>query len=89
MDMQQRVIEALRVSRDRQGCLIGDIFTDEEMGDIFKVVLREMRDPSESMLDASWRAAGESKEMRARTHAHYKRHWAAMVDAALGEAGGC
>ena len=73
MGMQQRVIEALRVSRDRQGCLIGDILTDEELGDIFKVVLREMRDPSEPMLDSSWH--------------DFKRHWATMVDAALGEVG--
>ena len=48
--------------------------------------LRALREPTEAMLDASWKLTGESKEMRPRTHAHYKRHWQAMIDAALSTA---
>ena len=38
-------------------------------------------EPTEGMLDASWKQTGESKEMRARTHAHYARHYRAMIAA--------
>jgi len=38
-------------------------------------------EPTEAMLDASWKLTGESKEMRARVHDRYKRHYQAMLAA--------
>jgi hypothetical protein len=38
-------------------------------------------EPTEAMLDASWKQTGESKEMRPRTHHHYARHYRAMLNA--------
>lgn len=45
-----------------------------------------MREPDEAMLDGAWHQAGESKEMRSRTHAHYRRFYTAMIDATLNNA---
>lgn len=50
-----------------------------------RAILRELRDPTPEMVDASWRLTGESKEMRSRTHIHYARHFTAMIDALLSE----
>lgn len=43
-------------------------------------------EPTEAMLEASWRLTGESYAMQGRTFAHYKRHYAAMLKAAQDEA---
>lgn len=48
-----------------------------------RAALEAMLEPSEGMLDASWRQTGKSKEMRQRTHIHYKRHYQAMIRHAL------
>lgn len=50
-----------------------------------QAAIAAMREPTEGMLDGSWHQTGESKEMRARTHHHYRRHYQAMIDAALSE----
>ncbi|MDO6966930.1 hypothetical protein [Rhizobium alvei] len=49
------------------------------MTDAWKMVPLE---PTEEMLDAYWKLTGESKEMRARTHAYMRRYYKAMLAAA-------
>lgn len=48
-----------------------------------RAAIEAMREPTEDMLDASWKLTGESREMRARVHASVRRHHAAMIDAIL------
>lgn len=38
-------------------------------------------EPTDEMLDAYWEQTGESREMRARTHAYMRRYWSAMLTA--------
>ena len=82
----ERVARAICLSDITDGIREGyvdDIWTNYI--DNAKAAIAAMMEPSERMLDASWHAAGESKQMRARTHAHYKRHYAYMLQAALDE----
>ncbi|MGU3398829.1 hypothetical protein ACLBWS_03665 [Brucellaceae bacterium D45D] len=46
-----------------------------------KVIRAEIAEPNEAMLDAYWHQAGESKEMRSRTHISERRYWQVMFDA--------
>jgi len=39
-------------------------------------------EPTTEMLDGYWKATGESKEMRSRTHSYGTRYYAAMISAA-------
>lgn len=50
-----------------------------------RAAIEAMREPDEGMLDAYWHQAGESKEMRPRTHHSAKRYYQVMIDAALKE----
>jgi hypothetical protein len=46
------------------------------------------REPTEAMLDAYWHQAGESKEMRLRTHSSARRYYTAMLTAATSNGSG-
>jgi hypothetical protein len=56
------------------------------LADAALAIVREaLREPSEAMLDGYWHQAGESREMRPRTHVSARHYWRAMFAAsALG-----
>ena len=55
----------------------------DEFIDYARAAVAAMREPDEAMLDGYWHAAGESKEMRPRTHASGRRYYQSMIDAVL------
>ncbi|MGU3399271.1 hypothetical protein ACLBWS_05935 [Brucellaceae bacterium D45D] len=86
-DLIEKVARALADKHPRYFATwdeINDIGKDmyrEKAQAAIDTIRAEIAEPNEAMLDAYWHQAGESKEMRSRTHISERRYWQVMFDA--------